>query len=275
MCGRYVLVSEVETVENTFNVQLMPGLSPVSNPNISAGDKGMVITDANPKNIQNFTFGFTPHWAKKQAYILNARSEGDHNSDDVRNFRGSKGIVYKPMFRQSIRKKRCLVLANGFLEGPKIEKLSQPYLVYPEGQELMAFAGIWDEWVDSTNQTQVHSFAILTRAADDVSAAIHHHRSPIVMNPSQYEHWLNPDLELAAVLKTLDVLPDFKLNAYPVSPKIKSPKNKGLGLLQPIGEPIFKSDGFVISQKLTLEGMGESPAKTRRKKGDENQLTLF
>ena len=139
----------------------------------------------------------------------------------------------------------------------------------------MAFAGIWDEWVDSTNQTQVHSFAILTRAADDVSAAIHHHRSPIVMNPSQYEHWLNPDLELAAVLKTLDVLPDFKLNAYPVSPKIKSPKNKGLGLLQPIGEPIFKSDGFVISQKLTLEGMGESPAKTRRKKGDENQLTLF
>ena len=70
-------------------------------------------------------FGFTPSWAKKQFYMINARSEGDHNADNHPGYRGAMGILQKPMFRQSIRTRRCLVIADAFIEGPQTRKARQ------------------------------------------------------------------------------------------------------------------------------------------------------
>ncbi len=60
---------------------------------------------------------------------------------------GLKGITSKPAFRQSIRSKRCLVLADAFIEGPKVERLSKPYVIYKR-MEVRLLADIYDTWIN-------------------------------------------------------------------------------------------------------------------------------
>ena len=77
-------------------------------------------------------------------------------------YRGAMGILQKPMFRQSIRTRRCLVVADAFIEGPQREKLAKPYVVYArDGQRPFALAGIWDEWTDTGSGEIIRSFAII------------------------------------------------------------------------------------------------------------------
>ena len=115
MCGRYVTVSKLKAIEKRFNARAQqPGLYQ-PNTNISHGEYAPVVTGENPGEIQFFQFGFTPSWAKKQFYMINARSEGDHNKTDDPAYHGEKGIINKPMFRKAIRSQRCLVIADCFI----------------------------------------------------------------------------------------------------------------------------------------------------------------
>ena len=85
MCGRYVTVTSVKAIEKRFQVTAGPGYTdapPPPNTNVSHGDAAPVITGDQPAALQAMQFGFTPSWAKKQFYMINARSEGDHNADN-------------------------------------------------------------------------------------------------------------------------------------------------------------------------------------------------
>ena len=99
MCGQYAIVSKIEKIEKQFNVRLKEGIEFESNKIIVPGTKGMVITDENPRVIQDFIFGFTPGWADKLKYIINARAEGDYNKENSPEYTGGKGIINKPFFR--------------------------------------------------------------------------------------------------------------------------------------------------------------------------------
>ncbi len=211
------------------------------------------------------TFGFTPSWAKKKMYVINARSEGDHNKEDDVNYHGAKGIISKPMFRSSIRSKRCLVIADAFIEGPKVGKLSKPYCVHiRNGERPFAFAGIWDEWVDKSSGEVFKSFAIITTQANSLTQKIGHHRSPIILNQEDEALWLDSAAELSDVTSLLHPMSGDRMNAYPISADIKSPKNDSLHLLQPIGERVFKEYDYELYSSLNLEGMGAAPSRQRR-----------
>ena len=64
MCGRYVTVSPIQTVEQRFNVKAPNPWA--SNTNVSHGDRAPVIASDKPGEVQLMQFGFTPRWAKKQ-----------------------------------------------------------------------------------------------------------------------------------------------------------------------------------------------------------------
>ncbi|HAT47310.1 MAG TPA: SOS response-associated peptidase, partial [Flavobacteriales bacterium] len=72
MCGRYVTVSPIKAVEQRFNVKASKPWN--SNTNVSHGDCAPVVASDNPKEVQLMQFGFTPGWAKKQYYMINARA---------------------------------------------------------------------------------------------------------------------------------------------------------------------------------------------------------
>ena len=77
MCGRYVTVSSIQAVEQRFNVQAPTPWT--ANTNVSHGDQAPVVASDKPGEVQMMQFGFTPGWAKKQYYMINARAEGDRN----------------------------------------------------------------------------------------------------------------------------------------------------------------------------------------------------
>ena len=267
MCGRYVVISKLKAIEKRFNVLPPPeGLfGPMSN--ISIGDLAPVITNESPGQLQLFQFGLTPFWAKKKLYFFNARSEGDFNKENDPNYTGALGIINKPAFRSSIRKKRCLIIADAFIEGPKKEKLSKPFLVYRRDKNRpFALAGIWDSWVDKETGEVTNSFSIITTVANTLLQQIGHHRSPVILDEGDEENWLS-DIPLQDVTKLLRPFPSEEFNAYPISPAIKNPRDKDIHLLKPIGERIYSEYTYEIHQELKLEGMGMTTA--RKRKNDE------
>ena len=264
MCGRYVTVSKIKTIEKRFNVKVSQPELYIPNTNISHGDHSPVITNENPSDVQFFQFGFTPFWAKKQFYMINARSEGDHNKENNPNYTGAKGIIDKPMFRKSIRSQRCLVIADAFIEGPEKEKLNKPHVVYLKNHNRpFAFAGIWDRW--KTEDKTIHSFAIITTVANKLMDKIGHHRSPVILDKDDERKWLDSSLPLSEVTSLLKPYPADTMNAYPIDVQIKNPRTNGLSLLEPIGQRLFPEYDYEVQKNIQLFGMGESRARTRRK----------
>ncbi len=274
MCGRYAVVSKLKVIEKEFQIDVSEVLDRfVLNPNISPSDEALVITSDAPGKAQLFRFGFTPHWAKKKMYVINARSEGDHNKDNDPKYVGAKGIITKPMFRKSIRSQRCLVIADAFVEGTVKKKLSEPYLVYnSHNKRPFAMAGIWDEWIDKSSGEVHRGFAIITTPPTPLMQQIPHHRSPLVIAKEHERQWLSNDLSLGEVTAMLQPFDDTEFNAYPISTGIKSSRNKGFDLLKPEGERLRKEYDYIFYQELELQGMGET---TARKRKQNDQLDLF
>lgn len=274
MCGRYAVVSKLEIIEKEFAAHVEEVKERFQlNPNVSPGDQALVITDAQPNKVQMMTFGFTPHWAKKRTYVINARSEGDHNKENDPKYTGAKGIISKPMFRKAIRSQRCLIIADAFVEGTTKEKLSKPYLVYrSEKKRPFALAGIWDEWVDVKTGELTKGFAILTTPPTPLMQRIPHHRSPLVLTQEEEKEWINTNLNLDEVTAMLNPFDDSDYNAYPISSDIKASRNKDVHVLTPLGEPLRKAYTYNFYQELELQGMGET---TARKRKQNEQLNLF
>lgn len=277
MCGRYVTVTRIQAIEKRFNVTAAQPDNYAINTNISHGEMAPVITDKDPDKVQLFQFGFTPEWADKQYYMVNARSEGDFNKENDPQYTGAMGITRKPMFRKAIRSQRCLVIADAFIEGPKKERLNKPYLLYmKDGKRPFAFAGIWDRWINKDTGEVVSSHAIITTVSNALTQKIGHHRSPVILSEEDEKDWLDPTMPLQDVVDMLRPYPAHLMNAYPIDKDIKSPKANGVDLLRPTGERIYKEYDYVIYEDIELEGMGSTTARKRKEFEDSPETpTLF
>lgn len=278
MCGRYTVVSKVSTIEKRFQVSNSGNTESTPLVNISVGMKAPVITSKEPQQLKWLQFGLTPHWAKKNMYLFNARAEGDQNKEDSSLYHGKMGIIDKPAFRKSIRSQRCLIVADAFVEGPKSAGLDKPYLVFlRESERPFAMAGIWDEWTNETTGEIIGSYSIITVAANNLLRMIGHPRCPVILDPESERDWLNPTLPLTAVIAMLTVPDDSRMNGYPISSAIKSPKEQDISVLNPIGDRLLPEWTLDISHELQLFGMGETNSRRKRNSPPTNngQLDMF
>ena len=261
MCGRFVQIIDIELFVKRFGVKAPSEITVRDNFNVSPGDMAYVITNEKPHELQAFKFGLTPHWAKKQMYFINARAEGDFNKEDDINYSGEAGIVKKPAFRTAIKSRRCLVIANGYFEGPAKERLSKPYHLHKKDGEIFTFAGIWDTWADNNTGEVVHSFSIITTVANEATRKIGHHRSPVILDRKDEQKWLDESILLEEVVGLLKPYPHDDFIADPVSLKVKDPKNKGRDLLIPIDHSTSTQYESTVKKDLKLEGMGRNRRK--------------
>ncbi len=270
MCGRYIVVTKIKEIEKKWGLKAPSGFSFEPTANLSPGQKGLVVTQQAPKEIQLMRFGMTPHWSKDGKMFINARSEGDHNSDNDAQYRGAKGILEKPSFRKPIRSQRCWVIADGFIEGPEKVGLNQPFCVYPrKGDGPMIFGGIWDTY--QKGETVVESFAIVTTPANEVLRQIGHHRCPLILDKESAMVWIDEQSTLSDVTACMKVPKAEWLNAYPIDPAIKSAQMNGKDLLKPIGDRVIKEFEYEVYQDIEMFGMGETRGRKRR----DDQLSLF
>lgn len=262
MCGRYIEVQQVETIEKRFNVQAPQGLDYTPAYNISPGDNAPVITSEKPDTLQMYRFGLTPFWSKKQMYLFNARAEGDRNSENDPRYTGSREIFRKPAFRKPVRAQRCLVIADAFIEGTTEEGLSRPFVIYLKNhQRPFAFAGIWDRWEDPDKGQEVEGFSIITTVANALIRKLPHHRSPVILPREAEKAWLSDQTPLNEVLDLLRPYPAEHMNAYPISNRIKNPRAEGRELIEPVGERLEPESDFQVDRDLHLRGMGNPRKK--------------
>ncbi|HEU5453205.1 MAG TPA: SOS response-associated peptidase, partial [Terriglobales bacterium] len=134
MCGRYRLSRHKQVLLERFGAEPDEDFDWQPRYNIAPTDRAPVIRQ-DPKQprrrISLLRWGLIPSWAKDAsigARMINARAES---------------AAEKPAFRDALRKRRCLVPADGFYEWKKLDKAKQPYSIGMADGELFAFAGVW------------------------------------------------------------------------------------------------------------------------------------
>jgi putative SOS response-associated peptidase YedK len=138
----------------------------------------------------------------------------------------------KPAFRAAFKRRRCLVLADGFFEWRKEGKSKIPTYIFLRSREPFAFAGLWETWKSPEGET-IRSCSIVTTKPNDFIAPIHN-RMPVILSQETEPLWLDPMTEKADTLTPLlTPSPAEWLDSYVVSSVVNSPKNSGRECIEP------------------------------------------
>lgn len=160
------------------------------------------------------------------------------------------------------------MIASAFIEGTTKDGLNKPYLVYLTKRPF-AFAGIWDIWSDPETEETIKSFSIITTSANELLQKIPHHRMPVILAESKYRSWLNTGTDLGHITQLLRQYPAKYMNAYPISPNIKSAKNNFKELLNPLGDRIAPEFEAKVTRTITRSGFGH-----KKKNQDQQNPTM-
>ena len=130
-------------------------------------------------------------------------------------------------FSQRVRKRRCLIPADGFYEWKKGDgKTRQAFYIRMLKDRPFAFAGLWESWKGSESSA-IESCTIITTAANSRLAELHD-RMPVILHEEDYDRWLDPTLDDPALLQSLLApYPSEEMTFHPVSPFVNSPRNDG------------------------------------------------
>lgn len=189
MCGRFSFRARLNAALQELAVETQGGEFDNYLPrfNICPTTQIPVIRQTNGKReAVSLRWGFIPSWAKDaKLNPINAVSET---------------VAEKPMFKSAIKRRRCLIPADGFYEWQRIpEKVkgSPPFLFEVLGGKVFCFGGIWETW--EKGDVPIQSCAMLTTGPNELMAPIHH-RMPVILSPSDYDAWLDPTMNDPAKL---------------------------------------------------------------------------
>ena len=220
MCGRFSVATDQRALEDRFSftggsIKFAPSF------NVAPTDSVLTITAKRPENMR---WGLIPHWAKDPSIgsrMINAKAES---------------VAEKPSFRAAFRKRRCLIVADGYYEWRKIGSRRQPFRIVLKSGEPFGFAGIWESWWPKEGE-RIRSCAVITTQANGVVEPIHD-RMPVILPRSVESMWLDPDIDDPAVLSSLlDSVPAEEMEAYEVSTLVNSVANNVPECIEPVGFP--------------------------------------
>lgn len=216
MCGRYTLITDISKIAQSFGVEPTLGAQPRYN--IAPTQNVAAILKNGTTHLSSLRWGLIPSWAKDEAIgsrMINARAET---------------LAEKPSFKNLLRGRRCLIVADGFYEWRSEGKEKTPMYITVQNGQPFAFAGLWDVWKNPGGDP-IQSCTIITTAPNELMATIHN-RMPAILRPGAYEDWLNPQLRDTDVLTHwLTPYPAELMQARPVSKLVNNPKNDTAALL--------------------------------------------
>lgn len=215
MCGRFVLNTEPNVIQQTFNLESVPDLEPRFN--IAPSQAVPVITNDDPQHLTMVQWGLIPSWAKdrKMAYkMINARGET---------------VAEKPSYRSPFKYRRCLIPVSGFYEWTKTDDGKQPHFIHVKDEPVFAFAGLWEVW-HAPEGDEVWTTTIITTEANEALSDLHH-RMPVILDGDARDIWLDKASDAAALQALLQPYADEKMAHYPVSKAVNNVRNDGPTLL--------------------------------------------
>ncbi len=218
MCGRFAFYSPSEATAALFgasgNIDLKPRYNIAPTQDIAA-----IRDTEDGRELTTFRWGLVPFWAKDPSIgnrMINARAET---------------VAEKPAFRAAFRRRRCLVLADGFYEWKKEGAGKTPYLISLASGEPFALAGLWEHWQAKETDATIDSATLITTEASNFMQQLHH-RMPVIMEPATAERWLAGDDDVLDEIAAASP----RLKAWPVDRRVNNARNEGEELIEPAGD---------------------------------------
>jgi putative SOS response-associated peptidase YedK len=303
MCGRYAVTSSPEAIRALFRYQELPNFpprfnvaptqpmaivrlarfqaewAPVSRPESALIQKAGARTadkftqsaqarllsakpvptfaERAPDGKRQFAlvrWGLLPSWVKDPktfSLLINARGET---------------AIEKPAFRAAMRRRRCLIPADGFYEWKAVGGRKQPFFVRLKSGGPLAFAGLWETW-SGPNGEELETAAIVTTRANRTLAAVHD-RMPVIVPPQAFDLWLDGttvDPQTAAAL--IAPAPEDLLEAYEVSTAVNRVANDNPKLVEPAAA--------MPPEQQPVAKPAATPRPKRGAKKDDGQASMF
>ncbi|MEZ5278758.1 MAG: SOS response-associated peptidase [Opitutaceae bacterium] len=211
MCGRYTLITPEKILAERFVLDQVPSWSPRYN--LGPTQEGLIVrreSTASGRTATRLRWGLIPHWTHRgsqPSILINARSET---------------AADKPAFRDPFRHRRCLVLADGFIEWSRRSGEKMPYHFSMNDGRPFAMAGLWDRWQPDRDAAPVETYAILTTSANAVVEPFHD-RMPAILDGEACEAWLDPYLVAPTPLtRLLHPFASSEIRGRPINPRVNS-----------------------------------------------------
>jgi putative SOS response-associated peptidase YedK len=224
MCGRFTLTIDPYHLQQAFPWAVIPN-DLIPRYNIAPSQPVAVIPNIGDNALAMYKWGLIPSWSKDPAIgdrMINARSES---------------LAEKPSFRNAYRRRRCLIIADGFYEWKQNpgSKSKQPVYFRLKDERPFAFAGLWELW-HSPDGSEIRSCTIITTQPNSLLEPIHN-RMPVILPPEDYKQWLaTEDQHPDQLNKLLVSYPADEMIAFPVSKMVNSPEYDSPEIIKPIGE---------------------------------------
>ncbi|MGQ9598758.1 MAG: SOS response-associated peptidase [Anaerolineae bacterium] len=224
MCGRFTLTDPDAELMTQFDLPNLPPLEPRYN--IAPSQPVAVVRLAAGKAARELVlmrWGLIPFWAQDPGIgtrLINARAET---------------VAEKPAFRDAFRRRRCLVVADGFYEWQKQDGRKQPFYIRMQDGRSFAFAGLWEQW-RGADDVVIESCTLLTTGANELMQPLHN-RMPVILRPQDYGLWLDPIVQQPDLLQAVLLpYPAEEMYAYPVSRWVNSPDHDDPRCIEPLRE---------------------------------------
>lgn len=218
MCGRYTLTTDGQTLAAEFGIEEFASWEPRYNVAPSQA-VAAIVRSGDGLKAAKLHWGLVPGWAKDKklgSRAINARAET---------------VQEKPSFRAAFKRRRCLVLADGYYEWVKAGEHKQPYHIAPAAGGVFAFAGLWECW-SPNDDPPYYSCAIITCPASADLAELHH-RMPVILDRRSNEQWMSPEADPAGQAGLLVPAPAGTFTARPVSTFVNSPAHDDPRCIEP------------------------------------------
>jgi putative SOS response-associated peptidase YedK len=252
MCGRYTVTSAPEAIRALFGYAEQPNFPPRYNV-APTQPIAIVRLSSGKRQFALVRWGLLPSWVKDpKSFTLLINARGESVSD-------------KPAFRAAMKRRRCLIPADGFYEWKAAGVRKQPYYVTARSGGPLAFAGLWETWT-GPNGEELETAAIVTTRANRALSTIHE-RMPVIVPPEAFDLWLdcaNVDAETAAAL--IAPAPEALLDAYEVSTAVNRTANDNPKLVERFSPP---------AEAVPPPAPSVPRQRAKRVKKDDGQGALF
>lgn len=225
MCGRYHNRADKQRIAEAFRVGIPPTFEILPSYNVAPQSFQPVIRlerDSAEREIALLRWGLIPFFAKDSKVsfsTINARAET---------------ITTSPVFREAMKRRRCLVPATGFYEWqPLGQKSKQPWVIELKDGDVFAFAGLWERWKDKSTGQALETYTIITTDPNEVLEPLHD-RMPVILSPRDYDRWLDPGDPSQLPTDLLRPYPADEMKAWKVHSDIGNAKNNSPELRLPV-----------------------------------------
>ncbi len=187
--------------------------------NIAPTQNVLTVVGGEERRGGYMRWGLIPFWAKDKSIgsrMINARAET---------------VAEKPSFHNAFKRRRCLIIADGFYEWQKVGAKKRPMRIVMQSGEPFAFAGLWETWRDPEGEV-IPSCTIITTSANDLLSPIHD-RMPVILPRDVEDFWLDDSVtDPDALTSVLTPYDDEPMDTYEVSTLVNNVRNNGPEVLE-------------------------------------------